>query len=152
LAFPPDYTTAGYFYVYYSNKDGNNVLSRFYLSADHNIADPNSEEQILVIPHPTYGNHNGDQLAFGPDGMMYIAVGDGGGRVSAFLGISTAGRSGSCSKMGMHGTTSCELTQHYGSAYWAKMNRVNLYLADMVGGGIYRLSKAISTSLPLITK
>lgn len=80
LAFPPDYTTAGYFYVYYSNKDGNNVLSRFYLSADHNIADPNSEEQILVIPHPTYGNHNGDQLAFGPDGMLYIGVGDGGGR------------------------------------------------------------------------
>ena len=79
LAFPPDYATAGYFYVYYTMKDGDNVLSRFYLSADPNVADPNSEEQILVIPHPTYANHNGGQLAFGPDGMLYIGVGDGGG-------------------------------------------------------------------------
>jgi len=79
LAFPPDYTTAGYFYVYYTNKDGNNVLSRFYLSADPDVADPDSEEQILLISHPTYGNHNGGQLAFGQDGMLYIGVGDGGG-------------------------------------------------------------------------
>lgn len=79
LAFPPDYTTVGHFYVYYTMKDGDNVLSRFYLSADPDVADPNSEEKILVISHPTYGNHNGGQLAFGPDGMLYIGVGDGGG-------------------------------------------------------------------------
>jgi glucose/arabinose dehydrogenase len=80
LAFPPGYgTSRDYFYVYYTNRDGNNQLSRFHLGANPNIADPNSEEMILLFNHPTYENHNGGQLAFGPDGYLYIGTGDGGG-------------------------------------------------------------------------
>jgi glucose/arabinose dehydrogenase len=79
VAFPPNFVEKGYFYVYYTMKDGNNVLSRFHLSVNPNIADPTSEEQILVFPHPVHRNHNGGQLAFGPDDYLYIGTGDGGG-------------------------------------------------------------------------
>ena len=80
LAFPPGYgTSKDYFYVYYTNRDGNNQLSRFHLGANPNSADPNSEELILLFNHPTYENHNGGQLAFSSDGYLYIGTGDGGG-------------------------------------------------------------------------
>ena len=80
LAFPPDYgTPKDYFYVYYTNSDGNNQLSRFHLGVNPNSADPNSEELILLFNHPTQSNHNGGQIAFGSDGYLYIGTGDGGG-------------------------------------------------------------------------
>jgi glucose/arabinose dehydrogenase len=80
VAFPPGYgLTKNYFYVYYTRMDGNNQVSRFYLSVDPNQANPASEEPILLFEHPTYQNHNGGQLAFGPDGYLYIGTGDGGG-------------------------------------------------------------------------
>ncbi len=80
LAFPPGYgTSKDYFYVYYTNRDGNNQLSRFHLGANADLADAGSEELILLFNHPTYENHNGGQLAFGADGYLYIGTGDGGG-------------------------------------------------------------------------
>jgi glucose/arabinose dehydrogenase len=80
LAFPPDYGNgADHFYVYYTNLDGNNRVSRFSLTADPDLADSTSEELILLFPHPGQTNHNGGQLAFGPDGYLYIGPGDGGG-------------------------------------------------------------------------
>lgn len=77
LAFHPDYANNGYFYVYYTNLSGNTQVSRFTVSSDPDIADPASELQILGFNQP-YNNHNGGHLAFGPDGMLYIASGDGG--------------------------------------------------------------------------
>jgi glucose/arabinose dehydrogenase len=80
LAFPPGYgTSKDYFYVYYTNTSGNNRLSRFHLGGNPNSADPTSEELILLFNHPGYSNHNGGQIAFGPDGYLYIGTGDGGG-------------------------------------------------------------------------
>jgi glucose/arabinose dehydrogenase len=78
LAFHPNYRENGYFYVNYINKDENTVISRFTVSADDsNRADPYSEYFILGIHQPAW-DHKGGQLAFGPDGYLYIGVGDGG--------------------------------------------------------------------------
>jgi glucose/arabinose dehydrogenase len=80
VAFPPDYASKGYFYVYYTRLDGNNQTSRFHLKPGKpNEADPLSEQPIILFNHPTYSNHNGGQLAFGSDGYLYIGTGDGGG-------------------------------------------------------------------------
>ena len=79
LAFPPGFATNGHFYIDYTVATSNEVvISRFQLSSTNaNVADPNSEQIIMVIPKP-YNYHNGGQLAFGPDGYLYIGVGDGG--------------------------------------------------------------------------
>ncbi len=79
VAFPPGYADKQHFYVYYTNSASNLVIARYQLTANPNVADPNSEQIILTIDHPTYTNHNGGQLAFGPDGYLYIGTGDGGG-------------------------------------------------------------------------
>lgn len=78
LAFHPNYVSNGYFYVNYINTSGNTVISRFSRSAtDETIADQNSELQLLTYSQP-YTNHNGGDMAFGPDGFLYISSGDGG--------------------------------------------------------------------------
>jgi glucose/arabinose dehydrogenase len=77
LAFHPDYENNGYFYVNYTGLDGNTVIARFQVSADPNVADAASETQLLTVAQP-YENHNGGNLIFGPDGYLYIGLGDGG--------------------------------------------------------------------------
>jgi glucose/arabinose dehydrogenase len=77
LAFSPDYATDGRFYVYYVDNSGDLQLSRYSVSPDPNVANT-TETKILNIPHPTNQNHNGGDLAFGPDGFLYLAPGDGG--------------------------------------------------------------------------
>ena len=77
VAFPPGYATKGHFYVDYTDSSGNTVVSRFHLTADPDVADASSEEVILAVTQP-FSNHNGGQLQFGPDGYLYIGMGDGG--------------------------------------------------------------------------
>lgn len=77
LAFHPDYAENGYFYVNYTDNSGDTRVSRFTVTADPNIADPDSEVILMELNQP-YSNHNGGCLRFGPDGYLYIGTGDGG--------------------------------------------------------------------------
>jgi glucose/arabinose dehydrogenase len=85
LAFPPNYATSREFYLYYtfgtndnSTSPGPSRLSRFRESVTTpGLGDPNSEEILLTFNQP-FTNHNGGGLQFGPDGMLYLATGDGG--------------------------------------------------------------------------
>jgi glucose/arabinose dehydrogenase len=82
-AFSPHYASDNTFYVYYTNKLGSIVVSRFTAARDTATADSNSE-QILLTIEKSYNNHNGGQLQFGPDGMLYIGTGDGGSERDPF--------------------------------------------------------------------
>ena len=79
LAFHPNYKQNGYFYINYTTSNPRRtVISRFNVSNDNpDLADPNSELILLEIAQP-YSNHNGGQTSFGPDGYLYISLGDGG--------------------------------------------------------------------------
>lgn len=78
LAFDPDYTTNGFFYLNYTNNSGNTVIARYTVSGDPDIADVDSGEELTTINQPA-SNHNGGCIAFGPDGYLYVGMGDGGG-------------------------------------------------------------------------
>ncbi len=78
LTFHPEYATNGFFYINYTNLSGHTVVARYHVSADANVADAASAFVVLTINQPA-ANHNGGHLAFGPDGYLYIGMGDGGG-------------------------------------------------------------------------
>ncbi|BAP30874.1 cadherin domain protein [Chryseobacterium sp. StRB126] len=78
LAFHPQYSTNGYFFVYYNNTAGNIVLARYSVTPTNpDVADPNSEKILLNIPKP-FANHNGGSIHFAPDGKLWVVTGDGG--------------------------------------------------------------------------
>jgi glucose/arabinose dehydrogenase len=85
MAFPPDYTTSGLFYVFYT-RDSAVTGEEYYLrieefrrsAANSDVADPATRRVVLEIPHLETDLHNGGQLQFGPDGLLYVSVGDGG--------------------------------------------------------------------------
>jgi glucose/arabinose dehydrogenase len=85
IAFAPDYASTRTFYVYYTSthcprQPGcDEHVSEFTADPGFDTAAPGSEHMLLTIPHPDQSNHNGGQLQFGPDGDLYISVGDGGG-------------------------------------------------------------------------
>jgi glucose/arabinose dehydrogenase len=78
VAFHPQYSDNGVFFVYYTNRNGDNNVARYEVSSDPDRADAASGTILLTIPHPNFANHNGGQLQFGPDGYLYIGTGDGG--------------------------------------------------------------------------
>jgi glucose/arabinose dehydrogenase len=82
LAFPPDYASTGRFYVNYTDDDAgsttNSIIARYQVSPDPDIADAGSEKILLTLFQPA-SNHNGGHMEFGPDGMLYVGFGDGGG-------------------------------------------------------------------------
>ncbi|MFG0285971.1 MAG: PQQ-dependent sugar dehydrogenase [Phycisphaerales bacterium JB039] len=77
LAFSPDYRADGEFYVNYTDNAGDTIIARYTVSADPDVADPASAEILLTVDQP-FANHNAGWIAFGPDRMLYIPLGDGG--------------------------------------------------------------------------
>jgi len=77
MAFHPAYAANGRFFLNYSDSDGRTRVVRYTVSADPDRADLASAALVLAIDQP-YGNHNGGMIAFGPDGMLYVGMGDGG--------------------------------------------------------------------------
>ncbi len=78
LAFHPDYTNNGYFFVYYIDNSGDTQVARYTVDgSDPNIANPSTALLIIDVEQP-FGNHNGGCIQFGADGFLYIGLGDGG--------------------------------------------------------------------------
>lgn len=78
LAFHPSFAANGRLFVHYTNHDGDIVISEFLAGQENpSEASSDSERRLLVIPHRASPNHNGGQVAFGPDGYLYIGTGDG---------------------------------------------------------------------------
>ncbi|HEX6041681.1 PQQ-dependent sugar dehydrogenase [Longimicrobium sp.] len=78
MAFHPQYASNGFFFVNYTDVNGDTRVERYRVSADRNRADPASAQLVIAIDQPA-SNHNGGLVAFGPDGRLYVGMGDGGG-------------------------------------------------------------------------
>jgi glucose/arabinose dehydrogenase len=79
VAFAPDYAQSGLFYVYYTVNGGDVNRVDEFRATGPTTANPASRRTVIEFSHPAFGNHNGGQLQFGPDGHLYIGTGDGGG-------------------------------------------------------------------------
>src|SRR3954469_19583434 len=80
IAFPPDYASSGLFYAYFTNANGDIQVDELARSAGNpDVAEAGARRTLFTIPHPGQANHNGGQLQFGPDGLLYAGTGDGGG-------------------------------------------------------------------------
>ncbi|ATE67558.1 cadherin domain-containing protein [Rhizorhabdus dicambivorans] len=80
FATAPDFANSGAFFIYMTNSAGTNEVRRYTASAgNRDVADPASGDIILSMPHPGFSNHNGGWIGFGPDNLLYVATGDGGG-------------------------------------------------------------------------
>jgi len=77
MAFHPDYRSNGEFFVNFTDKSGDTRIERFKVSSDPDAADESSSKLVIAVDQP-YANHNGGLVMFGPDGMLYIGMGDGG--------------------------------------------------------------------------
>ncbi|HEY3345939.1 MAG TPA: PQQ-dependent sugar dehydrogenase, partial [Anaerolineaceae bacterium] len=77
IAFHPQYQQNGFFYINYTDLNGDTVIARYHVSGSADQADPSSEQVVLRVQQP-YPNHNGGSLVFGPDGYLYLGLGDGG--------------------------------------------------------------------------
>ena len=77
LAFAPDYETSGKLYVNYTNTDGDTRVVEFTASGNRTTVDPGTARELLAVEQP-YSNHNGGLVLFGPDGRLYVGMGDGG--------------------------------------------------------------------------
>jgi glucose/arabinose dehydrogenase len=79
VAFDPGYATNGRFYVYYTDDNGDIAVARYTATPTADVANAGSHTEVVTIPHPGQSNHNGGLAMFGPDGMLYLGTGDGGG-------------------------------------------------------------------------
>jgi glucose/arabinose dehydrogenase len=78
VAFHPEYASNGRLFVDYTNTDGDTRVVEFHADPTDAVADPDSAKDLLAVDQP-FSNHNGGQLVFGPDGLLYVGMGDGGG-------------------------------------------------------------------------
>ena len=83
MAFAPDYATSGRFYVSYTDPSGDTQIVRYLVSANPDVAETAPDRTILTVDQPDEF-HNGGMIAFGPDGMLYVGLGDGGGAGDPF--------------------------------------------------------------------